>query len=155
MSWPGGIGAAIIAAPEARRFSQAFLDMQHLQPGIAGREDIVPEAHHTASAVGNAGIDVVATTALILFLEEVSHRAVAPHLDPGEATVGVRVAVDHLAPARIGEVLSVRCELARLRGRRLVFSCEVRQAEVLVMRGCHHRVIVDRSRFMADAQAAG
>ena len=128
--------------------------MQDVQPGIAGNEDIVPEAHHTASAVGNAGIDVVATTALILFLEEVSHGVVAPHLDPGEATVGVRVAVDHLAPARVGEVLRVCCELAELRGRRLIFSCEVRQADVLAMQGCHHRVVVDRSRFMADVQGA-
>ena len=129
--------------------------MQALRPGTTGSEDIVPGSRHTASAVGNAGIDVVATTALILFLEEVSHAAVAHGLDAGEATVGVRVEVDHLAPARVGSVLGVRCELTGIRGRRLIFSCEVRQAGVLIMRGFHHRVVVDRSRFMTDAQAAG
>ena len=127
--------------------------MQELQPGTSTSEDIVPEPRHTASAVGNAGIDVVATTALILFLEEVSHGAVAHALEAGEATVGVRVEVDHLAPARVGSTLSVRCELTELRGRRLIFSCEVRQSGVLVMSGFHHRVVVNRDHFMTDAQA--
>ena len=128
--------------------------MQALHPGTTGIEDILPGPHHTASAVGNDGIDVVATTALILFLEEVSHGAVAHGLEDGEATVGVRVEVDHLAPARVGSVISVRCELTEIRGRRLIFSCEVRQSGVLVMKGHHHRAVVDRNRFMTDAQAA-
>ena len=153
-SWPGGRGSAIIAALQEGRFARAPI-MQALQPGTTRSEDIVPGPQHTASAVGNAGIDVVATTALILFIEEVSHGAVEQRLDPGEATVGVRVAVDHLAPARVGSSLRVCCELAEIRGRRLIFSCEVHQAGVLVMRGCHHRVVVVRDRFMAGAQAAG
>ena len=128
--------------------------MQALRPGTSKSEDIVPEPRHTASAVGNAGIDVVATTALILFLEEVSHRAVAHALDSGEATVGIRVEVDHLAPARVGTTLSVRCELTEIRGRRLIFSCEVRESGVLVMSGFHHRVVVNRDRFMTDAEQA-
>ena len=129
--------------------------MQALQPGIAKSVDIVPAPRHTASAVGNAGIDVVATTALILFIEETSHGAIEQRLDPGEATVGVRVEVDHLAPARVAHVLSVCSELAEIRGRRLVFVCEVHQAGVLVMKGFHHRVVVVRDRFMADAESAG
>ena len=129
--------------------------MQALRPGTIKSEDIVPESQHTASAVGNDGIDVVATTALILFLEEVSHGAIVHALENGEATVGVRVEVDHLAPARVGSTLNVRCELIEIRGRRLVFSCEVRQSDVLVMTGFHHRAVVNRNRFMAGAQAAG
>ena len=120
--------------------------MQAMPLGAARCEDIVPGPQHTASAVGNAGIDVVATTALILFIEEVSHAAIASCLDPGEATVGVRVEVDHLAPARVGAALDA------VRGRRLMFSCRVHQAGVLVMTGRHHRAVVDRGRFMADAQ---
>ena len=127
--------------------------MQELPPGTSKSEDIVPEPHHTASAVGNAGIDVVATTALILFLEEVSHGAIAHGLEAGEATVGVRVEVDHLAPARVGSALSVRCELTEIRGRRLIFSCEVCQSGAVVMTGFHHRVVVNRDRFMTHAQA--
>ena len=134
--------------------SHAYLiAMQELQPGTSKSEDFVPGPQHTASAVGNAGIDVVATTALILFLEEVSHGAVAHGLEAGEATVGVRVEVDHLAPARVGSTLGVRCELVEIRGRRLIFSCEVRQSGALVMSGFHHRVVVSRDRFMSDAQA--
>ncbi len=127
--------------------------MRALRPGISRSVNIVPEARHTASAVGNAGIDVVATTALILFLEEVSHDAIAHALESAEATVGVRVEVDHLAPARVGSALDVRCELTEIRGRRLIFSCEVHQSGVLVMAGFHHRAVVNRDRFMTDAQS--
>ena len=127
--------------------------MKALQTGVRRSEEIVPGPGHTASAVGNAGIDVVATTALILFIEEVSTRAVEHCLEAGEATVGVRVEVDHLAPARVGHALTVSCELVALKGRRLVFSSEVHQADTLVMKGGHHRVVVARERFMAGASA--
>ena len=151
----GGDGRSYHRRGAGRGFRAGRDGMQALLPGASRSEDIVPELRHTASAAGNAGIDVVATTALILFLEEVSHGAVAHALDPGEATVGVRVEVDHLAPARVGTTLSVRCELTEIRGRRLIFSCEVSQSGVPVMRGFHHRSVVNRDRFMNGAQAAG
>jgi predicted thioesterase len=42
--------------------------MKPLEPGITTTMEIVPRADDTAAAAGNPGIDVVATTALILYI---------------------------------------------------------------------------------------
>ena len=123
--------------------------MKGLRAEIRRSEDFVPRPEHTASAAGNPHIDVVATTALILFIEAVCDDLARPGYDRGEATVGVRVEVDHLAPARVGIPVEVSCELTEVDGRRLVFAAEVRQAGTLVMKGYHHRVVVAHERFSA------
>ena len=45
--------------------------MKSPQSGVRNRKDITPSVEHTAAALSNRGIEVTATTALILFIEEV------------------------------------------------------------------------------------
>ena len=97
--------------------------------------------------MGNPSIDVVATTKLILYIEEVSGEIARQACDAGEGTVGVRVEVDHLAPARIGVAVDVAVRLTDVRKRRLLFDAEVHQAGVLVMKGSHHRSVVPTAAF--------
>jgi 2-hydroxychromene-2-carboxylate isomerase/predicted thioesterase len=123
--------------------------MKPVQSGISTTFEIVPGAGDTASAVGNAGIDVVATTALILFIEKASDDLVTPYYEPGEATVGTRIEVDHRAPARPGAPLRVTARLEQIRGRRLMFANEVRQDATVVMKGFHHRSLVRMRDFSA------
>ncbi|MBS36101.1 MAG: hypothetical protein CMO26_09270 [Thiotrichales bacterium] len=125
--------------------------MRVIEPGTQLKLDIVPQAKHTAAAVGNHGIEVVATTALILFIEEACGTLAAPYYEQGEATVGVRVEVDHVAPAWVGTPIDVRAEFTGTRGRRLLFRNEIYQNDVLVMKGFHHRSVVAMRDF-ADSQ---
>lgn len=121
--------------------------MKSLDPGIATTIEMVPRADDTASALGNAGIDVVSTTTLILYIEKASDELVAPYYEPAEATVGTRVEVDHVAPARLGSPVHVTARLEQISGRRLIFANEVRQAETLIMSGFHHRNVVHMGDF--------
>lgn len=125
--------------------------MKPLAPGITNTIEMVPRADDTASAVGNAGVDVVSTTALILYIETACNRLVAPYYEPGEATVGTRVEVDHLAPARIESPVQVTATLQEIRGRRLIFANEVRQADTPIMNGFHHRNVVHLRDFSEAA----
>ena len=85
--------------------------MKPLQSGIETKVEIVPRPDDTASAVGNVGIDVIATTTLILYIETACDQLIAPYYESGEATVGTRVEVDHLAPVRIGTPIQVSAKL--------------------------------------------
>ena len=121
--------------------------MKPLEPGIETTVEIVPRADDIASAVGNAGIDVIATTSLILYIETACDQLVVPYYEPGDATVGTRVEVDHLAPARVGTPVHVTAKLEQVRARRLIFANEIHQGETLVMGGFHHRNVVSMDDF--------
>ena len=96
--------------------------MKPIAPGTAGRYEITPDAAHTAAAIGNHGVEVVGTPFLIGWLEVASHNAILPSCEPGEATVGTRVEVDHLGPAFPGRpVVAMINASFIIRGRSFTF----------------------------------
>jgi predicted thioesterase len=110
--------------------------------------EIMPEPHHTAAAMGNPGVEVVGTPALIGYLEVASHQAILPFCEAGEATVGTRVEVDHLAPAFLGTPVTAAARVVAVDGRRVTFAVEARQGERVVMTGRHGRAVVDLARLL-------
>lgn len=123
--------------------------MKEIPLGTVHQIDIMPEERHTASAMGNVGVHVVSTPALIGYLELVSHGAILPFCDTGEATVGTRVEVDHLAPAFLGQPVTASARLVALDGRKLMFEVEATQNGKTVMKGRHGRAIVNLDRLLA------
>jgi predicted thioesterase len=112
----------------------------------------MPEERHTASVVGNS--EVVSTPSLIGFLEQTSHRAILPFVEPGEVSVGTRVEVDHLAAAFLGKPVLASTRIASVEGRRITFDVEARQGDKLVMKGRHVRAIVGRDRLLGKKPGA-
>jgi predicted thioesterase len=127
--------------------------MKDIPPGLALQLDIAPEERHTASALGNVGVDVVSTPALIGYLETASHRAILPYCDAGEATVGTRVEVDHLTPAFLGQPVTASARLLSIDGRKIMFEVEATQAGKVVMKGRHGRAIVQLDRLLGKKSA--
>jgi len=125
--------------------------MKPLESGITTTIEIVPRADDTASAAGNPGIHVVSTTALILYIETACEQLVAPYYEPGEATVGTRVEIDHLAPAKMESPVHVTATLEQVRSRRLMFATAIRQGDTLIMNGSHHRNVVQMDDFSKAA----
>ncbi len=122
--------------------------MKPVPLGTAGIERFKTNDDHTAAAVGNFGVAVVASTTLILFIEETAGNALKPFLDPGEASVGTRVAVDHLAAIAPGREVTVRAEAIGVEGRLVTFAVEVKGGGKLLMQGRHVRAIVELRRFL-------
>src|ERR1700758_5439757 len=116
--------------------------------GHLGVYRVLPGPAHTAAAVGNAGVAVVATPALILYLEQASARGLEGFLEPGEASVGTLVEVEHLVAAVPGRPVVAEARVASIDGRRVVFALEARQGEKLIMRGRHERVAIVLDRFL-------
>ncbi len=125
--------------------------MKDVPLGLTNRYEIVPGADHTAAAVGNVGVAVIGTPFLIGYLEIASHRAILPYCETGEATVGTRIAVDHLAAALPGRLVVADAKVISVEGRRILFEVEVRQGARLLMKGRHGRAIVRLDRLLARA----
>ena len=114
-----------------------------------------PTAGDTAAAVGNAGVEAVATVALILWIESTCGGLTGPYLEEGEAGVGLRVAVDHTGPAFVGRPVEVQARVSGVEGRKVTFAVRVEQDGREVMIGEHVRAVVDRARFSGRTEAAG
>jgi predicted thioesterase len=56
----------------------------------------------TADRFGNRGVHVLATPMLVSYLELAAHRLAMRALGPGQATVGSRIDIRHLAPTPTG-----------------------------------------------------
>lgn len=105
---------------------------------------------HTAAAVGNKGVEVISTPALILMLEDVSERAMRSSYEDGEASVGTLVNVRHVGAALAGAVVTARARVAEINGRRVLFDVDASASEKLLMTGQHERAVVDLKRFLAS-----
>ncbi len=122
--------------------------MKPVPLGTAHIETFATRAEHTAASVGNFGVAVVATTTLILFIEETAGALLKPYLEAGEASVGTRVAVDHLAAIAAGKDVTVRAEAVGVDGRLVTFAVEVKGSGKLLMQGRHTRAVVELKRFL-------
>ena len=122
--------------------------MRTVPRGIAATSRFDATDTDTAAAVGNSGVEAVATVALILWIEATCGELMAPCLDEGEAGVGVRVAVDHTGPAFAGRPVEVHARVSGVDRRQVTFAVRLAQDGRDVMTGEHVRAVVDLARFL-------
>lgn len=130
--------------------------MKPIPPRTRYDGEVMPGAGDLASTLGNAGVDVVSSPALIGYLEMACVHAVEACFEPGEASVGVGFSMRHLAAAFPGRPVEVEAELAGQQGRRLTFKVRARQGGRDIMTGEHERAVVELERFLksvADSPA--
>ena len=113
----------------------------------------------TAQAMGSGDVPVLATPRLLALAEAAACAAVLPHLADGLTSVGTSASVEHRTASPLGAEIVVEAELTEVDGRRLVFGFIARAADtdedVVVGAGTVERVVLDRARFIARAQAGG
>ena len=79
--------------------------MLDIPVGLENRLTITSSAKDSAESFGNAGVDVVATPALIGFLEQAAGRALKAYMSPDEVTLGTMIDVQHLGAAPVGAAI--------------------------------------------------
>ncbi|MGD9570801.1 MAG: thioesterase family protein [Thermoleophilia bacterium] len=92
---------------------------------------------------------VFATGFMVGFIEWACIRAIGPHLDEGELSLGVHVDLSHDAATPPGMEVVARVRLEAVAGRLLTFSAEAEDAAERICAGTHRRFVVDRTRFEA------
>lgn len=97
-------------------------------------------------------IRVLSTPDMIRLIEQTAIEAVQPCLASGQATVGTRVDVAHLAATLVGMTVTITVELAEVDRRRLGFRVEVRDELDEAGKGTHERFIVDGAQRLPRLQ---
>lgn len=93
-------------------------------------------------------IRVLSTPDMIRLIEQTAIEAVQPCLAAGQATVGTRIDVAHLAATPVGMTVTITVELTEIDRRRLAFRVGVRDELDEAGRGTHERFIVDATQRM-------
>jgi fluoroacetyl-CoA thioesterase len=97
-------------------------------------------------------IRVLSTPDMIRLIERTAIEAVQPYLAPGQATVGTRVDVAHLAGTLVGMTVTITVELTAIDRRKLTFRVEVRDELDEAGKGTHERFIVDGTQRLPRLQ---
>ncbi len=92
--------------------------------------------------------EVLATMAMVGFVESACLKCVSGHLDPGEHSVGVHVGISHVAATPAGMEIRAEVELVAVEGRRLSFAVKVFDEAGLIGEGRHQRAVIVVARFL-------
>jgi fluoroacetyl-CoA thioesterase len=121
--------------------------------GLIGEATIVVVPEVTARHMGSGTVSVFATPEMVRLMERAAVNGLAPHLAPGQQSVGTVVNVKHLAATPLGATVTARAELIAVEGRRLTFKVSAQDGTDLIGEGMHERALIDLARFEAKVKA--
>lgn len=122
-----------------------------LEVGIKGRQTVMADEMNSAKTMGSGTLSVFATPAMIALMEKTAWTSVAPYLEEGQGTVGIKLDVTHDAPTPLGMTVSCDSELVEVDGRRLVFEVTASDGKGIIGKGRHERFIVSEEKFQKKA----
>ncbi|HZO99218.1 MAG TPA: thioesterase family protein [Terriglobia bacterium] len=97
--------------------------------------------------LGPEVIPALATPTLVKWMELACRENIKALLAPGEDSVGVSVALKHLAPTPIGMTVRVISRLASVQGRIYSFAVEAYDETEKIAEGTHERASVRVAKF--------
>ena len=78
-------------------------------------------------------------------MEIAARMVLAPHLNDDEEGIGSHLHIDHLAPAPVGSIITVRAEAVELNGSTLVCAVEAREGKTVLATGRQTQRILPRA----------
>lgn len=110
---------------------------------------LIVGAHDTAETMGSGDMPVLATPALVALMENAAMMACRPLCQEGDTTVGSSIHVEHLKPSPVGAKVMATATIVKHEGRRIDFTIEAHQGDLLIGTATHTRFIVSRERFLS------
>ena len=120
---------------------------QLIEPGAAGKAELVVGEQHTAPRVGSGKVRVLATPVMINLIESATLNALDRLLPPGYQSLGTHLDVRHIAATPVGMKVSASVKILKVEGRTVYFEVEARDEKELIGDGTHERVVVNVEKF--------
>ena len=123
-----------------------------LRPGLAKTRRIAVDRDRTIGFMGEEG-RVYATPFLVGDIERACRDLLLEHADPGEDSVGMEVAVRHLAPTLLGMEVEIVATVTAIERRKVTFEVTARDEIEPIATSSHTRFVVDVAKQHARLQA--
>ena len=120
-----------------------------LEVGVRGRADDVVSNSNTAAAACSGALTVYGTPYMIGLMEKAAWTSIAPHLAPGESTVGTKLNVVHVSATPLGMKVWAESEVTLVDGKRIELKVSAYDERGLIGEGTHERFIINDDRFLA------
>jgi fluoroacetyl-CoA thioesterase len=116
-----------------------------LQPGVSRVNRIAIDRSRTISFMGEEA-RTYATPSMILDIEHTCRALILEYADAGEDSVGMEVAVRHLAPTLMDMTVDITVRVTAVEGRKISFEAKVKDQLDEVGAGTHTRFVVDKAK---------
>ena len=116
--------------------------------GHAAKREFTVSPSDTAIALGSGSVNVLATPMAIAWCEAVTTIAISEAVCADCTTVGYKIDFLHLSPTSVGESVYANARVESASGDRILFSIDLRNAEMKVGTGKITRVRVARNSWI-------
>lgn len=113
-----------------------------LQSGLVYTHRVNVDRERTISFMGDEG-RVYGTPYLVRDMEEASRRLILEHADAGEESVGMDIAVKHVAATPLGWNVEIDTKVVAVEGRKVTFEIVARDELETIGTAVHNRFVVD------------
>ena len=104
----------------------------------------------SAISMGSGSLKVLATPALIAFMENTAMDLVASENTEQSTTVGTEINLKHVKASVIGTTITVKAILTGIEGKKRTFSIEAKdEKDNVIGTAEHQRFVVDIERFIS------
>ncbi|MCA1583094.1 MAG: thioesterase [Acidobacteria bacterium] len=135
---------------------RAMTQGKTIEAGARGEASWVVSETDLASRLAERGGEsfpaVFSTARMIALMELAASRILAPHLEPGQESVGVLVHVTHSAATPPGARVTAQATYSGREGKFYAFEVRATDDAGEIGRGIHHRAIVDGRRLLEGAE---
>ena len=123
-----------------------------LQPGISLVRRILVGQERTISLMGEEA-RVYATPYLIGDIEHTCRNLILEHAERNEDSVGMEVAIKHLAPTLPGSTVEITATVTAVEGRKVTFAVTAKDEADTISSGSHMRFVVDKAKTIERLKA--
>ncbi len=123
-----------------------------LQAGVSFTRRIVVDQPRTISFMGEDA-RVYATPSMIMDIERTCRDLILQHTDTGEDSVGIEVAVKHLAATLPGMTVEISVKVTGVEGRKVTFEVSAKDEIEAISGGTHARFVVDVGKTVERLKA--
>jgi predicted thioesterase len=125
---------------------------QSLQPGLSKTTRLTVDIDRTIDFMGEEA-RVYATPMLVRDIEQTCRGLLLDHADPGEDSVGMDIALRHLAPTLLDMQVEITATVTAVEGRKVSFEVTAKDELEPISGGTHARFVVDVSKTYARLKA--
>jgi len=124
-----------------------------IEVGMKHEQRLQTGPEHSAQKFFHGVPDVFGTPFLGGLFEGTSAALMAPHLAPGEMSVGVSMNLQHTAPTPLGMEVRAVSEVTAVEGRKITFKLEGFDAREKIGEAVHERFIINAEKFNQRVEA--